>query len=295
MAASAPKIRNVGEIRSALLQPALTSHYECYFVIPGQVNSFIQQAGIREPSIQELLIMSCSEASLPGSNLATHELNNDFTGVTQRHAYRRLYDDRVDFTFYVNNKYSQIMIFERWMQFISGEQINDSFYRNKFYRVKYPTSYKSDIYITKFDRTGKVSAGRSKQSSSSQSSQNYSGEKIYYNFYNAFPISVGSMPISYESSSLLKCTVSFTYDRYTTSKTGTQASKDGPSTPSQPTAVGVPNPSTNFNPTGPITPQTQAAINAGYAGNLNLNLGNISTGTVFNTNSINQSINQPLF
>lgn len=291
MAASAPKIRNVDEIKSALLQPALTSHYECYFVIPGQVNSFIQQSGVRETSIQELLIMSCSEASLPGSNLATHELNNDFTGVTQRHAYRRLYDDRVDFTFYVNNKYSQIMIFERWMQFISGEQISDSSNLNKFYRVKYPTSYKSDIYITKFDRTGKVSAGRSKQSSSSQSSQNYSGEKIYYNFYNSFPISVGSMPISYESSSLLKCTVSFAYDRYTTSKTGTQKSSVGPSTPSQPTAIGVPNPSTNFNPTGPITPQTQAAINAGYAGNLNLNLGNISTGTVFNTNSINQ----PLF
>jgi len=40
------------------------------------------------------------EANLPGSSLATIE-TLDYMGVTERHAYRRLYDDTIDFTFLV--------------------------------------------------------------------------------------------------------------------------------------------------------------------------------------------------
>ena len=49
---------------------------------------------------QDQLNLLCAEASLPGSQLATTELTGDFTGVTERHAYRRMYDDRIDLTFY---------------------------------------------------------------------------------------------------------------------------------------------------------------------------------------------------
>jgi hypothetical protein len=35
-----------------------------------------------------------------------------------------------------------------------------------------------------------------------------------YTFVNAFPIQIDSMPLSYDSSQLLKCTVSFGFDRY---------------------------------------------------------------------------------
>ena len=30
------------------------------------------------------------------------DINNDRTGVTEKHAYRRMFDDRIDFTFYVD-------------------------------------------------------------------------------------------------------------------------------------------------------------------------------------------------
>jgi len=282
MDATTPKPRNVADINSTLLNIAITSHYECYFSIPTEVTSFLTQSSI-VGSQADLLTMSCCEATLPGSNLATHELNNDFTGVTNRHAYRRLYDDRADFTFYVNDKYTQIFLFERWLQFIAGEQIATAAQRNTFYRVKYPTQYKTDIFITKFERTAKNSTGR-KSSSSSSSSSSYTGSKLYYSFYNAFPISITSMPVSYESSSLLRCTISFAYDRYVASNTSPQQSTPGSTTEpaGAQTAAGVPNPSTNYNPTGPITPDTQAAINAGFAGNLNL--GNLSAGTLTNTN-----------
>lgn len=286
--ATPPKIRNVDEIKSALLQPALTSHYECYFQIPnsfasisqGTAQEFIQKS---VPVGTDLLTLSCSEASLPGSNLATHELNNDFTGVTQRHAYRRLYDDRADFTFYVNSEYNQIRVFERWMQFIIGEQESTAPNLNNFYRVVYPKAYKTTIYITKFERTVKSKTG--KNASNSTNGSNDSGKKLYYSFYNAFPISIASMPISYDSSQLLKCTVSFTYDRYLASPKGPFAGKLGePGSPSP--SAGVPNP---FD----LTPAFQANLNAEYT--QNLSFGNFSSATLTNPNVDPSILETPLF
>jgi hypothetical protein len=289
MAASAPEIRTVSKIKSALLQPALTSHYECFFDIPntfpssrqGTVKKFVEAS---VPVNTELLILSCSEASLPGSNLATHELNNDFTGVTQRHAYRRLYDDRADFTFYVNNEYNQIRVFERWMQFISGEQQATAPDLNTFYRVSYPKSYKTTIYITKFERTAKPKTGKGSQNETNGSS--YNSKKLYYSFFNAFPISISSMPVSYESSSLLKCSVSFTYDRYLCSPQNLSAGRPGePGAPS--TATGVPN---AFN----LSPEIQAAVNSNSIYQ-NINLGNLSAGSLTNPNVDPSILNAPVF
>lgn len=280
MVAPAPSVKTVSDIKRFLMQPALTSHYECHFTIPDKTRGFIFQS-VTATDIDTLLTLSCSDASLPGSTLATHELNNDVTGVTQRNAYRRLYDDRADFTFYVNQDYTQIRLFEAWMRFISGEQENietaGKLYRP--YRVEYPTNYKTTIYITKFERDiGKPGKAPNTSPSSGES------KKMVYTFFNAFPISVGSMPVSYESSQLLKVTVSFTYDRYVAGNTSVNSS-GASSQPAQTTPPGTPNPSTNYNPTGTITPETQAAANAAYAGNLNL--GNYSPGTLTNTDFFN--------
>ena len=47
-----------------------------------------------------------------------------------------------------------------------------------------------------------------------------------YKFINAYPISINSIPVSYDSSQLLKCTVSFTYSRYIISRDFTYAGVD---------------------------------------------------------------------
>ncbi len=49
------------------------------------------------------------------------------------------------------------------------------------------------------------------------------------------------MPVSYDSSQLLKCTVSFTYDRYTASNTSVSSTYTRTEEPTQSTATGVPN------------------------------------------------------
>jgi len=205
----------VSQLKAKLLRPALTSHFLCEFGIPGgfegklgiTLDDWLKQkqsaglAGISYNSVNETLQLSCSEASLPGSSLLTNEINNDYTGVTERHAYRRSYDDRADFTFYVGHDYSVINFFEGWISYISDEQVAGNFKSAAYnYRMRFPKDYQTDsLYITKFER----SVGSVESSST-----------LRYQFFKAFPISINSMPVSYDSSTLLKCTVSFAYTKY---------------------------------------------------------------------------------
>ena len=197
-------IVNMSKVKSRLLRPALTSHFSCRFSPPGPALDFLKQGeGIFPGSDysntdnQELIELSCSEASLPGSSLITNEINDDRTGVTERFAYRRQYDDRIDFTFYVDRDYKIINFFERWIAYCAGENNQEDLLKREYsYRVNYPDNYRTNaLYVTKFERDIQ--------------------RELQYRFIGAYPISITSMPISYDSSELLKCTVSFTYIRYT--------------------------------------------------------------------------------
>lgn len=201
-----PTAKSVSQIKSSLLQPALTSHFELYLSLPNSPDftTVMQKNGVDYSKDQPNIQLSCSEATLPGSNLATIEINNDYTGVTERHAYRRVYDDRIDLTFYVDTKYTIIKFFEVWMKYILSESLSEGNDGRKglespnyFYTVRYPEEYQTQFSITKFEKDH----------------QN-GGSRLIYTFLKAYPISISSMPISYDSSSLLKCTVSFTYTRY---------------------------------------------------------------------------------
>ena len=216
---AAPPIKKVkiSDIKSKLLRPALTSNFLCAFDPPERVSKFLNArsvAGFSENTSQnqELIRLSCSEASLPGSSLATNEINNDYTGVTERHAYRRLYDDRADFTFYVDSEYRIIDFFENWISYVVGEDnLTGQEKKTYNYRVNFPDYYKTEnLYITKFEKDY-TRAER--------------GIPLTYKFINAYPISINSMPVSYDSSQLLKCTVSFTYSRYVLSRSISQYQK----------------------------------------------------------------------
>ena len=197
------KISGIKGLRTKILAPALTSHYEVNIPVgAGSLNSILKT--IVGTDGQENLNISCSETNLPGSTIATFEVKNDHAGVTERYAHRRMYDDRIDFTFYVDsNQYTAIRFFEAWMRFVTGEagtrtdgdarELTNPGYH---YRMNFPESYRCErgLKIVKFERDYQSS--------------------LEYEFIGAYPVSVSSMPVSYESSSLLKCSVSMTYLRY---------------------------------------------------------------------------------
>ena len=123
----------ISDVKANLLNPALTSHYEVQIPLPP-----FMQAEL-ESKDQYRLRLQCSEASLPGSNIATTDISNDYTGVTERHAYRRMFDESMDFTFYVDGEnYLPIKFFEKWMKGVMNEDVNQSMNLNYHYRARYP-------------------------------------------------------------------------------------------------------------------------------------------------------------
>jgi hypothetical protein len=273
MASVTPTPKKIADIKLNLLRPALTSHFAVTIPKPlgGDFDRFLKYNGVNLD--QERLNLMCSEAVLPGSNLATFEINDNFHGVTERHAYRRVYDDRIDLTFYVNaDNYLPIRYFETWMKYIVDESRGKQDDKNAgsedrqyFYRVRYPegtNGYTADgLTVTKFER-------------------DYT-QTLEYKFIRAFPISVNSMPVSYDSSSLLKCTVSMSYIRYVLIQGSNKAEPQSTTT-------------STGDPSGPnftATPQQIAQVNS-FNSNIDLSsiTGRITPGGVpFNSAGASQA------
>ena len=246
MATPKPTRKTVADLKTNILNPALTSTYECTFNFPGAVVKWANSQtgignGITADKVSNISI-ACREASLPGSSLATHEMLNDFTGVRERHVYRRQYDENASFTFYVDVNYDSIFLFENWINFIVNQNNNDKLTKNSnySYRVNFPNEYKSQIFIRKFER-------------------DYAGRNLEYTFFDAYPSSINSMPVNYDASQLLLCTVNFNFSRYIINAPSgfTKPSSDS-STPTSSVAT---------KPLVPVAQEKSSVINDSIVGN----------------------------
>ena len=207
MPAVTPRPRSISEVKAKLLNPATTSHFQVVIGRPsredGTFNRYLSESGAYHDA--DRLNLMCCETALPGSQLATTEQLNDFSGVSERHVNRRQFDDRIDLNFYCDaDQYLPIRFFEAWMKYITNETVSNgptgrASDQNFFYRMKFPNQYKGNLEITKFEKN-LYSSRRTKP--------------LTYKFVNCFPLSISSMPVSYDASSLLKCNVSFAYSRY---------------------------------------------------------------------------------
>ena len=198
-----PQKKVLSDLKASILNPALTSHFQCWFYPPSPVRSLLPTGEVQD---DETWSLSCTEAALPGTSLATNELVNDFTGITERHAYRRQYDTTSAFTFYVDHDYKIINFFEKWIGYIvnegydhmqaddNGVSVSNPTADNYFYRVNFPKLYQTSIYIKKFEK-------------------DYN-RILEYRFLKAYPVSINTMQVTYDASQLLKCTVNFNFSRY---------------------------------------------------------------------------------
>ena len=189
---------------------ALTNQYQVNISgITGDLKDYIaDQYGVTREYLNGGIGIMCSEASLHTSSFATSEVKDNFQGVNQQFAHTRIYVES-DFTFYIDRDYNVLKFFEGWMDYISGDNSVSNVNRTdeyKYYRrFNYPMSnpelsrnnvgYKAGVLsIAKFDR-------------------NYDNE-IVYEFINAFPKGMTSIPVSYGGADILKVSVQFAYDRY---------------------------------------------------------------------------------
>ena len=183
--------------RSALSAPALTNLYQVDVTLDNQtlLSAINQLTGIRQDWFLRNVGIACYHATLPTSSLATAEVKDNFQGINQQFAHTRFYTDS-SFSFYIDKDYRVLLFFEAWMDYISNGA-NVSADDNRFYRrFRYPNTYKCDgLQITKFDKN--------------------LDKKITYQFKNAFPKAMQSIPVSYGTAELLKVTVTFaTIDIY---------------------------------------------------------------------------------
>ena len=148
----------------------------------------------------------CAEATLPTSSFATSEVKDNYQGINQQFAHTRIYVDS-DFSFYVDHDYNVLKFFEGWMDYVAGDDnfrgITRTDDNNYYRRLNYPMNrdnkigYKSGVLtITKFEK-------------------NLDPKKsITYEYVNAFPKSMTSIPVQYGGADLVKVNVQFAYDRY---------------------------------------------------------------------------------
>ena len=214
MAGVRPERLTLSDIKSRLLNVSQSSLYRLTLSVPQAVRNKLSLSSVDYDNISLL----CCEAALPGSSLTTHEVNNDYHGVTEKMAYRRMYDETLGLTFYVDRSYKIVELMETWMNYISGMD-DANLYKDPYvsYRMSYPNSYKNNIYLTKFER----------DHFSSQS--NLVRTTLDYTFVQAFPLALTSMPVSYEGSDVLKCSVSFNFIRYVTQKSRSSSLKSAES------------------------------------------------------------------
>ena len=123
MADSLARSITMPEVKSLIGGLAQTNHYIVTFssLTPAIETYLRRYCGVRD--LRRFLATQsgilCSEASLPTSNLATAEVKDTFMGIPQEFAHTRLYTD-LDFTFYIDEDYTLLKIFEGWMEYISS-------------------------------------------------------------------------------------------------------------------------------------------------------------------------------
>ena len=211
MAGVRPTKLTVSKIKSRLLNTAQSSLYRLTLQVPQAVRDRLSLSNLDYDNLNLL----CCEATLPGSSLTTHEVNNDYHGATEKMAYRRLYDETIGLTFYVDRNYKIIELLEGWMDYITGID-NKEEYKGEYisYRMAYPNSYKNNIYLTKFERDHFMRDHSTSGSTSTRTART----TLDYTFVQAFPIALTAIPVSYDESSILKCSVSFNFIRYVQQK-----------------------------------------------------------------------------
>ena len=206
-----PTHKTVDDLKTTILSPSLTPYFEVQFPVP----TFLSNLNSGSTFPYNYLTILCTEAVLPGNSLATFNVDNDYSGVTEKMPHRKVYDQNLQLTFYVNaneDAYYPIRFFESYISYIAGEDPSDSASldklrnQNYYYRMSYPDNYMIDgLLIKKFEKGGTFV---------SPTPGLEVDRELTYEFIRTYPTAINSMALTYGDAQVLKCTVQYSYIRY---------------------------------------------------------------------------------
>lgn len=165
----------------------------------------------------EKLELLCFQTSLPGSTFDVYQTIGDRQGQSEIFPTLRDFGRQITLSFYVDDKHKVIRFFEEWINYMSplvsskgivdstnrGQNINKSpLSTNNVNRLRYPSTYRTDFMITKFERDISYRSSIS--------------DYLSYQFIGAFPLAVAPMRVSYGTSDKLTLSVTMAYQRYIT-------------------------------------------------------------------------------
>ena len=203
MAGAKPTRIGTSALKAKFMRVAQTNEFSIKFnTTPGGVKSMLEERGGFSLLDKEVLELMCAEASLPGTSLATVDVTADYRGVSEKMAYRRIYDEVLSLVFYVDRDYKTIEFFDTWIDFITGMGTTPERARSKFklapyngYQLNYPEDYKVDMSIAKYEKDA-------------------TGTYLEYTFVDAFPVAVQQTPVAYGAADVLRYSVDMSYTRY---------------------------------------------------------------------------------
>ena len=241
-----PTPKSISNFKPLITNLAQTSHYQVIFGLPssGTLSSYLSARGVNTTFVTESSGLLCSSASIPGSSLGTADINGNFMGVQEKMAHTRIFT-QMQLEFYVDSDYRMMKFLEHWMEYIASGSGQNAASTGYYYRMQYPDDYKSNsTKIIKFDR-------------------DYAKE-FEYNFIGLFPINMSSVPISYDSSEIMKVSVSFNYERYIPGKISSYSSVSGTSNNVQSgsQSSSATTTSQSSNSTGPLGAPTAIGLNS---------------------------------
>jgi hypothetical protein len=196
--------KNISDFKPLLTNLAQTSHYEVQFGgLPSALKTYLAAKNITSTFITDDVGLLCNSASLPTTSFSSTQVEGNYTGVTEKFANYRMYQE-ISLDFYVDKNYKALVFLESWMEFISSgsytiDTINFQNQENYYVRMQYPEDYKTNATrIVKFDKDYK--------------------KELLYTFVGLFPIALNPISVSYADSQILKVSASFSFDRYIVGK-----------------------------------------------------------------------------
>ena len=166
--------------------------------IPLGARQHLSIRGVDYRFMTETTGLLCSSAVIPGSTLADTKVIGNFQGVIENMSHARIYPD-ISLEFYVDIEYKVLKFFEHYIEFVAGGSREDQSRDDYYHQMEYPADYKMyKTKLLKFDR-------------------DYNNE-IQYNFFGMYPYQITNIPVKYETSQVLKMSVNFHIDRYSSGR-----------------------------------------------------------------------------
>ena len=203
---------------------SLTTGYNISWQVPATLKGELEKVAPGFDTPESPISLMVEEAQLPNVQAATGQLQGRYLGENQvQYPYAKFYSD-VSFTWMCDANLTPLKFFHHWHNFIFngaeeklelGEQLKSQTFGqvrnqsnqvvngkdiNRSIRLQYPADYLATCIVTKTEAGHATPDDRA---------------AMAFVLQDIYPYSIDTVPLSYGSSQITKCTVNFHYAKHT--------------------------------------------------------------------------------